>query len=120
MPDPSGESPQGKVLDAGYFDGPVFSDLLGALLRKRLTGMLVLARGKAQKRISLIDGVPRWSTSNLQSEVGILDKQKPEAEQTRQLERLIGAAFTWTGGTFQVIQGPALADQVARSPDLRA
>jgi len=101
------ERPHEKVLDSGYFDGPTFSDLLGVVFRKRLTGALHVTRGDARTSLHFKEGIPRQAT-------GAPPGGKNPVEST------IRDIFSWFGGTFRLVEAPAPSEVVAPPPSVLA
>ena len=96
------ERPHEKVLDSGYFDGPTFSDLLGVVFRKRVTGTLHVTRGNARTSIHFKEGIPRQVTGGK----GLTPGQKDPVESTVQ------DIFSGFGGTFRLVEAPAPSEVV--------
>jgi len=101
------ERPREKVLDSGYFDGPAFSDLLGVVFRKRVTGTLHVVRGNAQTSIHFKQGIPRQVT-------GAPSGQKNPVEST------VKDIFSGFGGTFRLVEAPGPGEVAAPPPSVLA
>jgi hypothetical protein len=104
-----------RVLDSGYFDGPAFADLLGVVFRKRLTGTLHVTHQKVTKGIHFLHGVPRWVSTGVPSEREGL-RRRP----AKQLAAIVTDVFSWFGGSFRLVEGPAPAEMVVPAPSVLA
>jgi hypothetical protein len=98
------ERPHEKVLDSGYFDGPTFSDLLGVVFRKRVTGTLHVTRGNAQTSIHFKQGIPRQVTGAPSGGKGPAKKNP--------VESTVKDFCSGFGGTFRLVEGPGPSEVV--------
>src|SRR6185295_31696 len=108
------ERPHEKVLDSGYFDGPTFSDLLGVVFRKRVTGTLHITRGDAQTSIHFKQGIPRQVTGAPSGGKG------PAPGQQNPVESTVKDIFSGFGGTFRLVEAPGPSEGVAPPPSVLA
>ena len=108
------ERPHEKVLDSGYFDGPTFSDLLGVVFRKRVTGTLHVTRGSAQTGIHFKEGIPRQVTGAPSG------GKSPAKGQKNPVESTVKYIFSWFGGTFRLVEAPGPSDVVVPPPSVLA
>lgn len=108
------ERPHEKILDSGYFDGPTFSDLLGVVFRKRVTGTLHVTQGNAQTSIHFKQGIPGRVTGAPFGRKSSAHGQKNPVESTVQ------DIFSGFGGTFRLVEAPGLSEVVVRPPSVLA
>jgi hypothetical protein len=108
------ERPHEKVLDSGYFDGPTFSDLLGVVFRKRVTGTLHVTRGNAQASIHFKQGIPRQVTGAPSGGKGPAQGQESPVEST------VKDIFSGFGGTFRLVEAPGPSEVVVPPPSVLA
>lgn len=100
------EQPHEKVLDSGYFDGPTFSDLLGVVFRKRVTGTLHITRGNARTSIHFKQGIPRQVTGAPPG------GKSPAPGQKNPVESTVKDIFSGFGGAFRLVEAPAPSEVV--------
>jgi len=108
------ERPREKVLDSGYFDGPTFSDLLGVVFRKRVTGTLHVTRGNAQTSIHFKQGVPRQVTGAPSG------GKSPAQGQKNPVESTVKDIFSGFGGTFRLVEASGPGAAVVPPPSVLA
>jgi hypothetical protein len=103
------ERPHEKVLDSGYFDGPTFSDLLGVVFRKRVTGTLHVTRGNEQTTIHFTQGIP-----------GQVIGKRPARGQKNPVESTVKYILSWFGGTFRLVEAPGPSEVPVPTPSVLA
>jgi hypothetical protein len=108
------ERPHEKVLDSGYFDGPTFSDLLGVVFRKRVTGTLHVTRANAQTTIHFKQGIPAQVA-------GAPSRGKsPTRGPKNPVESTVKYIFSWFGGAFRLVEAPGPSEVVEPPPNVLA
>lgn len=112
--DDQGKRPREKVLDSGYFDGPTFSDLLGVVFRKRVTGTLHVTWGNAQTSIHFKQGIPRQVTGAPSG------GKSPAQGQKNPVESTVKDIISGFGGTFRLVEAPGPSEVVEPPPDVLA
>jgi hypothetical protein len=108
------ERPHEKVLDSGYFDGPTFSDLLGVVFRKRVTGTLHVTQKNAQTSIHFKQGIPGRVTGTPSG------RKSPAKGQKNPVESTVKDIFSGFGGTFRLVETPGLSEVVVPPPSVLA
>src|ERR1043165_2500073 len=108
------ERPQERVLDSGYLDGPTFSDLLGVIFRKRVTGTLHVTRANAQTSIHFKQGIPSQVPGAPSGGKG------PARGKKNPVESIVKDIFGWFGGTFRLVEAPGPSEVVVPPPSVLA